>query len=242
MTITTLQYNTPDGLSMKSHLCLPENTSQKQPAVLVFPEWWGLSEHAKKSAESLAKEGYVALAVDMYGDAFLTDNAQYAAEKMNDALSNHHTQVRAKAALLALSRLPMVDSKRIAAIGYCFGGGVVLNMARWGEPIVAAVSFHGNLLPFHQKAAPNSIQAALLVEHAEKDTMMTMSMLDEFRAEMTEANARYHVDVFPEAKHGFTNPKATENGLNNQLDLAYHAESAQQSWQNMLSFLKQTLF
>lgn len=146
-----------------------------------------------------------------------------------------------EAALQALTALPQVDNLRLAAIGYCFGGGVVLNMARWALPIRAAVSFHGNPTPLNDQAKQGTVHTAILLQHGGLDTMVTMDKVDAFRAEMDAAQARYDVVIFDDAKHGFTNPKATENGIKNGVDLAFHPTAAQKSWDNMLAFLANEL-
>lgn len=114
-------------------------------------------------------------------------------------------------------------------------------MARRGEVIKAAASFHGNLTPQQARAGKGAVSAALLVEHGGKDSMVSMDDLAAFRAEMDAAGADYRIDVFPEARHGFTNPQATANGEKNGVDLAYDQAAAEQSWQNLLAFLQEKL-
>lgn len=223
--------------TMQSHLCLPEN-AQNAPAVLVFPEWWGLSEHVKTSAEQLAQAGYAALAVDVYGEGVLTDDAQAANQKMQQAMTGNTLRERVEAALNELTQLDAVNPQRIAAIGYCFGGSVALNMARWGLPIAAAVSFHGNPDPLGERIT-SAPQTAMLVAHGAQDSMVGMEQIKAFEQEMDAAKATYRVDIFADAKHGFTNPKATENGKKNNVDLAYNEAAAQTSWNNMLCWLKE---
>ncbi|MDO4433050.1 MAG: dienelactone hydrolase family protein [Alysiella sp.] len=241
MKAQTLRY-TVHNTEFYSHLCLPENINGKLPAILVFPEWWGLSEHAKNSAARLAEHGYIALAVDLYGNAVLTDQASQAAQMMNDTLSNPTILLeRTEAALTQLQKLPETDATRIAAIGFCFGGRVALDMARRGAAIHAVTSFHGNLIPQVARAQKGKIQATILVEHGGKDTLVSAEHVADFRAEMDTAGAKYHVDIFPEAHHGFTNPQATANGEKNGVDLAYDQQAATQSWANMLAFLQNEL-
>lgn len=232
----TLIYTAADGTEFHSHLCLPD-TAGTQAAVLVFPEWWGLSEHAKQAAERLAQAGYPALAVDLYGQGVLTTEAAQAAEWMNAALSDPATlRERTDLALAQLAARPEADAERIAAIGFCFGGRVALDMARRQAPIRAAVSFHGNLIPQTARAEQGGIHAALLVEHGGADQLVSMDDVAAFRAEMDAAGADYRIDIFPDAHHGFTNPQATANGEKNGVDLAYDRQAAEQSWQNMLAF------
>lgn len=237
MNTQTLRYTDAAGNTFHSHLCLPEH-AETTAAVLVFPEWWGLSEHAKHSAERLAQAGYAALAVDLYGNGVLTTEAAQAAEWMQQVLADPATlRERTDLALAQLTAVTSVDAARTAAIGFCFGGRVALDMARRGAAIRAAASFHGNLIPQVARAQSGSVSAALLVEHGGRDSMVSMDDVAAFRTEMDAAGADYHIDIFPEAHHGFTNPQATANGEKNGVDLAYDQAAAEQSWQNMLAFL-----
>lgn len=236
----TVSYTDSTGTTLQSHFAYPAQGG-KFAAVMVAPEWWGLSEHAKNSAERLAALGYAALASDVYGNALLTDDAAVAGENMNTLLQNPDLLVeRARLAWEALAAQEESDAERLAAIGFCFGGKVVLEAARHGAPLKAVVTFHGNLTPF-EAAAKGKIQGELLIEHGELDTLVTMESVEAFRAEMTAAEARFQIDVLPNAKHGFTNPQATANGERNGVDLAYQQEAAEQSWQNMLDLFKRVL-
>ncbi len=236
-TTRTLDYSTAQGLRLCSHLCLPKQASRSLGGVIVFPEWWGMSEHAKQAAERLAAQGYAALTADLYGEASLTDHAATANERMLAVLADPQILAeRTQLALEALGSLAEVDAGRIAAIGFCFGGKVALDMARRGAPLQAVASFHGNLTP-QTPAQPGVIQAEILIEHGGRDSMVSMESLDAFRKEMDAAGVRYHVDVFPQARHGFSNPQATANGEKNGVDLAYDAEAAAQAWQNVLALL-----
>ncbi|UOO81990.1 dienelactone hydrolase family protein [Uruburuella testudinis] len=237
----TLSYTTADGLTLQSHLCLPEQAADELSGVLVAPEWWGLSEHAKRAAERLAEAGYAALAMDLYGDACLTDDAAQANEWMTAVLADPAILVeRTDLAFHALTAQSQINPHSIGAIGFCFGGKVVLDMARRGADLKAVTSFHGNLTPAIP-AQEGFIKGSLLIEHAEKDTMVTLDDLAAFEQEMNAAKVRYSVDIFPGAKHGFTNPQATRNGEKNGVDLAYNEEAAASAWQNMLNLLGRTL-
>lgn len=237
----TISYTAKDGTVSKSRLCLPQHSVDGLSGVLVFPEWWGMSEHAKHSAERLARAGYAAMTVDLYGDAVLTDDAALANEKMNALLADPQILAeRTDLALQAVKNLPEVNENRIAAIGFCFGGKVALDMARRGADLKAVCSFHGNLSPA-VPAVPGIVKAELLVQHGGRDSLVSMENLHAFRAEMDAAGATYHIDVFPEAKHGFTNPQATANGEKNGADLAYNEEAAALAWQNMLDFLAKNI-
>lgn len=237
----TIEYTAADGTVFKGQLYLPNQTVQDLSGVLVAPEWWGLSEHAKHSAERLAEEGYAALAMDLYGEARLTDDAAQANEWMTQTLSDPTILAeRTQLAYDALAAQPEVNPHSIGVIGFCFGGRVALDMARRGMDLKAVTSFHG----FVTSEAPvqeGFIKGELLVEHAGQDSMVTMDNIAAFRQEMDNAKVRYHVDIFPNAKHGFTNPQATRNAEKNGADLAYNEEAAATAWQNMLNLLERTL-
>lgn len=236
----TVSYTDSSGTTLQSHFAYPAQGG-KAAAVLVAPEWWGLSEHAKSSAERLAEQGYAALAADLYGNAMLTEDATVAGENMMKLVNNPELLAeRTQLALDALVAQAESDGGRLAAIGFCFGGRVVLEAARRGTPLKAVATFHGNLTP-SKPAEKGTIKGELLIEHGESDTLVTMEDVEAFRAEMQAAEARFHIDVFPNAKHGFTNPKATHNGERNGVDLGYQQEAAEQSWQNMLDLFKRVL-
>ncbi|MCS4533959.1 dienelactone hydrolase family protein [Neisseria montereyensis] len=237
----TVEYTAADGTVFKSTLYLPKNTVKDLSGVLVAPEWWGLSEHAKHSAELLAEQGYAALAMDLYGDARLTDDAAQANEWMTQALSDPTILAeRTKLAYEALAAQPEVNPHSLGVIGFCFGGRVALDMARRGMDLKAATSFHG-ILGTDIRAEEGLIKGEILVEHGGADSMVSMDDVASFRREMDNAKVRYHVDVFPNAKHGFTNPQATHNAEKNGTDLAYNEEAATKAWQNMLNLLERTL-
>ena len=236
----TISYTDSTGTTLQSHFAYPAQ-GEKAAAVLVAPEWWGLSEHAKNSAERLAEKGYAALATDLYGNAMLTEDAAVAGENMMKLVNNPDLLAeRTQLAIDALVAQAESDGERLAAIGFCFGGRVVLEAARNGAPLKAVASFHGNLTP-SKLAEKGAIKGELLIEHGELDTLVTMEDVEAFRAEMEAAEARFHIDVFPNAKHGFTNPQATHNGERNGVDLGYQQEAAEQSWQNMLDLFKRVL-
>lgn len=238
---STLTYTAKDGTRLKNLLYLPKHLANHLPAVLVFPEWWGISEHIRYSAQNLAEAGYAAMAVDLYGHALLTDETHLAAENRNALLTQPEILIeRTELALNTLANLPQVDKNRIAAIGFCFGGKVALNLARRGADIKAVCSFHGNPAPDTPTACGN-IKARLLIQHGGQDSMVGMESLNAFRAEMDTANASYRIDVFPDAKHGFTNPQSDANAEKNGVDLAYNEAAAKAAWQNMLDLLAETI-
>ena len=205
----------------------------KRPGVLVVHEWWGLNEHARSQARRLAQSNYVAFALDLYGNGKAADpthpkDAQsFMTEASKDPVA---LAARFNAALDLLKKDPHVDPERIAAIGYCFGGGVVLNMARAGADLDAVVSFHGALNPT-TPAPQGTIKPRILVLTGADDPMVTASVVDAFKKEMDAAGARYQVISYPGARHAFTNPDAGKAGMD---ALAYNADADRKSWAEML--------
>ena len=235
------RYTSAEGTPLVGHLALPTNVKGTIAGVVVCPEWWGLTEYPKQRAEELAAQGYAALAIDVYGEGKVTDQASQANEWMSALLSNQNLLMqRAKAGLDALAEQPEVDQDKLAAIGFCFGGKIALDMAREGFDLKGVASFHGTLTP-KSPAQNGKVLAELLIQHGEADTMVTLDDLEAFRKEMDAAQVRYHVDVYAGAKHGFTNPVADERARANGVDLGFNAQAAQQSSQAMLQFLGRVL-
>lgn len=236
-----LRYTSPEGTTLIGHLALPAQTTGKLAGVVVCPEWWGLTDYPKSRADELASQGYAALAIDVYGDSKVTDQASQANEWMSELTSNQNLLMqRAKAGLDALAQQTEVDASRLAAIGFCFGGKIALDMAREGFDLKGVASFHGNLSP-KAPAKQAKVKAELLIQHGEADSMVTLDDLEAFRVEMDAAQVRYHVDVYKGAKHGFTNPAADERARTNGVDLGFDAQAAQQSSQALDQFLARVL-
>ncbi len=208
----------------------------KRPGVLVVHEWWGLNEHARNQARRLAEAGYVGFALDMYGKGKVTTHPQeaqgFAAEATRDPAV---LTARFNAGIEQLKRDPHVDSTRIAAIGYCFGGGVVLGMARAGADLAAVVTFHGSLATT-SPALPGKVKARVLVLAGAADPFVPPEQVEAFKREMQAAGAHFEVVSYPGAKHGFTNPAAASYGMP---QLAYDAEADRQSWAAMLKLFRE---
>jgi dienelactone hydrolase len=210
-----------------------QTTDVQRPGVLVVHEWWGLNDYIRGRARQLAELGYAALAVDMYGDGKTADDPASAGKLMNEALADRAAlEAKFNAAYERLKAEPGVDASRIAAIGYCFGGAVVLHAARIGLPLKAVVSFHGALGSFH-KPAPGGVKAKILVAHGAADALVPDADLAAFEQEMTDARADYRVVKYPGALHGFTNPAADANGKKYGIPLAYQKAADEQSWRDM---------
>jgi len=226
------------GVPLQGYLAWDDAAKGKRPGVIVVHEWWGHNAHARHAADKLASAGYVAFALDMYGKGKVTthpDSAQaFVAEAMKDAEA---IPTRFDAALAQLEADSRVDTSRIGAIGYCFGGAVVLGMARAGENLKAVGTFHGALATQHP-AQPGMVKAKLLIQTGAADPMVNAVSVAAFEKEMTAAGANFRIITYPGAKHGFTNPWADSSGVPG---LAYNASADQKSWAELLKFFKKEL-
>jgi len=211
-----------------------DNASQApRPGILVFPEWWGMTDYPQHRAEQLAQLGYVAFAADMYGDGAQTDDPKEAAAWSGKVHGDSATlRARAQAALDVLANDPHVDRTRIAAIGYCFGGTVALELARSGANIVGVVSFHGGLSTANPDDAKN-IKGKILVCTGAEDKFIPPDQIAAFEDEMRNAGVDYQVIVYGGAHHAFTNPAADSHHIPN---IAYNANADHRSWAAMRSF------
>ena len=226
-----------DGITFKGYVAWDKRKQGKRPGVLVVHEWWGHNEYARRRARMLAEMGYTALAVDMFGEGKTADHPKDAGAFASQVMSNKKSAVaRFKAAMELLKARATTDPSRIAAIGYCFGGGVVLLMAREGLDLKAVASFHGSL-GTESPAKPGAIKGKILVLTGDADPMSPAAVVDAFKQEMDKAGANYEVVSYPGAKHAFTNPAATELGKKFDLPLAYDAAADADSWQRLEKLL-----
>lgn len=227
------------GVTFKGYLAYDDGVQGKRPGVLVVHEWWGLNDYARSRARQLATLGYTALAVDMYGDGRTAAHPKDAGAFSAEVKKNWEV---AKARFLAardlLARHPTVDPARIAAIGYCFGGGVVLQMAREGVDLKGVVSFHGSLAT-DRPARKGAVKARILVYNGAADPFVTPDQIEAFKQEMAAAGADHRFVNLPGAKHSFTNPGATEVGKKFNLPLEYNAQADKQSWAGMQAFFQE---
>ena len=205
----------------------------QRPGVLVVHEWYGLNDYARSRARQLAQLGYVAFAVDMYGNGVTAKDAAEAG-KLATALRNDRPlmRARAQAALETLRKNPLCDPHRIAAIGYCFGGGVVLELARSGADIAGVASFHGNLDTPNPDDARN-IRAKVLVLHGADDPHVNAAQVANFQQEMRKAKVDWQMISYGGAVHSFTNPAS---GDDPSKGVAYNAAADRRSWQAMKDF------
>jgi dienelactone hydrolase len=218
---------------LRGVLCYDDQSSAKRPAVLVVHEWWGLNDYAKSRAKQLAEMGYVAFAIDMYGEGKQTEHPQTAGE-WAAAVSDELRLDRFQAALDFIQSQAQVDASRVAAIGYCFGGGSVLRLAAAGVDLKAVVSFHGSLPT--AEIAPGTVKAKVLVCHGAADPFTEAGQVEKFQQTFSAAGADWELISFGNAKHSFTVPNAASRGME---ALEYNAAADKRSWAAMKSFLEE---
>ena len=207
---------------------------EKRPGILVFPEWWGLNNYARRRARMLAGLGYVVFAADMYGKGIVTKRAKRAKALMKKVTANPALWIqRANAALDQLKGAPKVDVGRIAAIGYSFGGGTTLQMAYSGFDLKGIVSFHGSL-PAAPEESKGLIKANILILHGEDDSFLPEEVVINFKSKLNAARANWKMVSYEGVRHGFTNKDAGKYGMEN---LKYDAAADQDSWKRMRKFL-----
>jgi dienelactone hydrolase len=228
-----------NGTTLKGYIAYDDSFKGLRPAVLVVHEWWGHNDYARHRADMLAQLGYTALAVDMYGDGRQAHHPDEAGKFAAEVSQNMPmAKARFEAGMQLLRREKTVDAGKMAAIGYCFGGGVVLNMARQGEDLMGVVSFHGSL-DTDSPARPGKIRARIISFSGEADPMIGQDSVAAFKREMDNAGADYRVVTYPGAQHAFTNPAADELGRKFKLPLAYNADADKDSWQQATVFLRE---
>ena len=235
-----IQYNAADGQRLVGYFAAPSSQTP-HAGIIVAPEWWGRNEYTEQRARELAEHGYAALAIDMYGDKNVTTDAKQAYEWMMQTFADADTIVnRAQAGLDTLAAQPEVNADQLAAIGFCYGGKVVLDLVRSGAPLKAVATFHATLAP-KAPAVEGQIQGEILVLHGELDSMVTLDDVASFREEMHAAKVDHEVIIFEDAKHGFSNPLADERAKANGVDLGYNPEAERQGLDAMYDLLERNL-
>jgi len=232
---------TAGGVTLKGYLAYDENIKGKRPGVLVVHEWWGHNEYARTRARMLAELGYTALAVDMYGEGKTATHPDDAGKFSSETMKNFPVaKERFQAAIDYLKKDPTVDPAKIGAIGYCFGGGVVLNMARQGVDLKGVASFHGSLAVVKPEK-PTPIKAAVRVYNGADDKFIPAEAIEGLKKEMAEQKVNFKFMSLPGAVHSFSNPDATELGKKFNLPLAYNEKADKDSWTDMQQFFKEVL-
>lgn len=229
---------TDGDIIMKGYIAYDDSIKGKRPGIIVVHEWWGHNDYAKKRARMLAGLGYSAIALDMYGGgknaSHPKDAGMFSGEvKKNMAVA----EKRFMAAYNLLQKQEHVAKDKVAAIGYCFGGGIVLEMARRGVDLDGVVSFHGSL-GSKSPAKEGKVKAKVLVLNGEADPFVKASAISKFKAEMKAAKVDYKFINYPYAKHAFTNPGADKFGNKFKIPLAYNKAADEKSWSEMKQFFE----
>ena len=225
-----------DGTMMRGFLAYDDGFRGKRPGVLVVHEWWGLNDFARERTVKLAGLGYVALAADMYGSGATTRDREEAGRLAGTLLKNPDLlRARAQAAYKVLAADPRLDPKRLAAIGFCFGGTTVLELAYSGADLAGVVSFHGGL-PRPRPGDLQALKAKILVLHGADDPHVPAADITAFEQAMRQAGADWQMVFLGGAVHSFTNPAA---GDNRAAGAAYDARAARRSWRCMQEFFRE---
>jgi len=223
-----------DSAHMTGFVAWDSGSTVKRPVVLIVHEWWGLNDYVKNRARQIAALGYLAIAVDMYGDGKIGNNPDEA-RKLAMPFYEHPEKAKARfdAALAKIKTNALADTGQVAAMGYCFGGAIVLNMARMGERLKGVVSFHGNLAGV--PADKNLLMAKILICHGDSDSFVNPEVPG-FKKQMDSIGADYTFKTYPNATHAFTNPDATMLGEKFKMPIRYNAAADTASWKDMREF------
>jgi dienelactone hydrolase len=234
-------YQAP-GVTLRGFVAWDPGKKEKRPGVLVVHEWWGHDEYVRGRAEQLGGAGYVAMAVDMYGDGKTAQTPDEAGKLMMQVLGDpKRMRARFEAARDVLIERDGTDAARIAAIGYCFGGAVVLHMARIGLDLKAVAAFHPGSLATTRPAKRGLLKAKVLACLGAADPFVGKDEREAFRREMSSAGADFELVEYPGVQHGFTVPAATERGKKYGLPLAHDAKADRDSWSRLERLLQRAL-
>ena len=227
---------TIDGKPFRGFMAYDDKKG-KRPGVLVVHEWWGHNDYARDRAKQLAEQGYTAFALDMYGNGKLADHPKDAKAFMSEVTDNMAlAEQRFDKAYSLLQNSPFTQKDNISALGYCFGGAIVLHMARTGRDLDAVFSYHGSLGSALAKPT-TSIKAKVRVFTGQSDAMIPAQDVTAFTAEMFDAGADFSVQVYPGVQHSFTNQGADKVAKQFKLPLAYDAHADKDSWRQTMSLL-----
>jgi len=211
--------------TLKGFLVYDDANQAKRPGIVMVHEWWGITQHMHDQARRFAEQGYTVLISDMYGDAKTADNPKDAGALSSSVMKNPTVmESRFKAARAELAKQPSVNPQKIGAVGYCFGGAVVVNMARAGADLAAVAGFHASLGLNTPAPAAGTVKAKILVLNGADDPFVKREQYDTVKKDFDAAKADYRVIEYPGAVHAFTNPEATELGKKFNLPLRYDAK------------------
>jgi dienelactone hydrolase len=211
--------------TMKGFVVYDDAVQGKRPGIIMVHEWWGITSHIHNEARKFAEQGYTAFIADMFGDAKTADNPKDAGALSGSVMKNPPAmESRFKAARAELAKHATVNPQRIGAVGYCFGGAVVLNMARAGDDLVAVAGFHASLGLNTPAPAPGTVKAKVLILNGADDPFVKREQYDTLKRDFDVTKADYRIIEYPGAVHAFTNPEATELGEKFNLPLKYDAK------------------
>jgi dienelactone hydrolase len=223
-------------VALEGYLAYDDAVKDKRPGVLVVHEWWGLNDFAKQKAREVAELGYVAFAVDMYGKGVVTEDPEQAGKLAGQFRGNNQLwRERAKAAYDVLAKNPRVDASKIAAIGFCFGGSTVIQLAASGADLAGIVSFHGGLMPLTEDDVKR-IKAKMLILHGAADAHVPDEAVKAFEDSLRKGNVDWQLIVYSGAKHAFMNPDADKLGMEG---IGYQKQAAERAWREMREFFRE---
>jgi len=220
-----------DGTTtMKGFVVYDNATTAKRPGIIMVHEWWGITPHIHNEARKFAQQGYTAFIADMYGDARTADNPKDAGALSGGVMKDPKAmESRFNAARAELAKQATVNPQKIGAVGYCFGGAVVLNMARTGADLKAVAGFHASLGLNTPAPAPGTVKAKILILNGADDPFVKKEQYETLKKDLDAAKADYRIIEYPGAVHAFTNPEATALGEKFKLPLKYDAKADQES-------------
>ena len=230
-------YTSAEGIPLKGYVAYSTTVKGKRPAVVVIHEWWGSNAYVRKRADMLAQLGYIAIAVDMYGEGKQGNNPKEAGELATPFYTNPDlVKARIEAAVLKLKEYSETDAANMACIGYCFGGSMSLYAAKLGMDFKGVVSFHGGLAGVPAEAGVT--KAKILVCHGAADKFISDAELKNFRDNLDSVKADYKFISYPGAVHAFSNPEATNMGKKFSIPIEYNEVADKKSWADMQVFFK----
>ena len=232
-----------DGTTtLKGFIVYDDAIQGKRPGIVMVHEWWGITSHIRNEAQKFAEQGYTAFVADMYGDAKTADNPKDAGALATSVMQDPKVmEARFNAARTQLAGHSSVEPMRIGAVGYCFGGAVVLNMARAGADLAAVAGFHASLGLNTPAPAPGSVKAKILILNGAADPFVKREEYEALKRDLDAAKAEYQVIEYPGAVHAFTNPEATELGRKFNLPLRYDAQVDREAKAEALKFFNANL-
>lgn len=216
--------------TMKGFVVYDDAVTAKRPGIIMVHEWWGITQHMHNEARKFAEQGYTAFIADMYGDAKSADNPKDAGALSGSVMKNPtDMESRFNAAQDQLGKHASVNPQHIGAVGFCFGGAVVLNMARAGANLAAVAGFHASLGLNTPAPAPGTVKAKVLILNGADDPFVKREQYEALKKDFDAAKADYKIIEYPGAVHAFTNPEATELGKKFNLPLRYDAKVDQEA-------------